>query len=218
VVWEDGYVEVRDVWKTTSNLVPNPAGTIDSFFKFLYADAGAPSQVGWYTKPAAGDKFVLIQQSMLDNSGTPLAVTVHEVLADTNFDDLNRKLIKKKIDDIKALLDAGAGKKQTYLPVPDLYLGITKPADFPTARKAFAFAPGLANVQIVAGKYYFARSYAPVDNAGKDIFEEAVTAQFGAAAKFVDDWELYHARFGEVHCGSLVKRDFWAKDWWKEQP
>jgi hypothetical protein len=32
-------------------------------------------------------------------------------------------------------------------------------------------------------------------------------------ALFVDDWR-YHIEAGEVHCGSLVKRAIWNKDWW----
>jgi hypothetical protein len=133
------------------------------------------------------------------------------------------------MDDIKSLLETAAGGPGTltFVSVPDLFFGWPQAeAAFSTNRTSFAFAPGLANVQIVGGSYYFPRPFAPVDANGKDIFEEAVKARL-TNALFVDDWTtltpplpptgstgFYHTYVGEVHCGSLVKRAFWTKDWW----
>jgi hypothetical protein len=221
--WENGYVEVDRVWDTTSNIVSNPAGNITSIMDWEKDGVGAaPFRGTWYRQPRQGDGFVLLQDT-LDlkwNTGTPAAVTVDEVLGDTNFAILNTARIRNRIDAAKTLLDNAAGGvgTLTFTSVPDLFFGWPRAqAQFNTGRSAFAFAPGLANVQIIAGSYYFPRSFAPVDAAGKDIFEEAVKGRINNAL-FVDDWQLYHVWWGEVHCGSLVKRVIWNKDWWTLQP
>jgi protein-arginine deiminase len=41
-----------------------------------------------------------------------------------------------------------------------------------------------------------------------------VVGSFGESAMFVDDWTLYHAMCGEVHCGSNTRRRPFAKKWW----
>jgi protein-arginine deiminase len=37
-------------------------------------------------------------------------------------------------------------------------------------------------------------------------------------ADFTDDWELYHTKFGEVHCGTNVRRnpDLQFRRWWEK--
>ena len=39
-----------------------------------------------------------------------------------------------------------------------------------------------------------------------------------STALFVDDWLPYHIEVGEVHCGSLVRRERLGLDWWANQP
>src|SRR5581483_1910502 len=212
---------------------PAPGDPGAAFLKWTYPDGGtaAPSQnTGWYRQPKQGDKFVLLQDTfdLKWMNETPMAITVEEVLADTNFDTLNRTRVKAMIDEVKRRLEAAAGGPLQFVSVPDLFFGVPDPAIFPTGRTAYAFAPGLANVQIIGGSYYFPRPYAPVDANGKDIFEEVVKSRIDNAL-FVDDWTTYntpppnpipdgrgyyHTQWGEVHCGSLVKREIWNKDWW----
>ena len=145
----------------------------------------------------------------------PVAITVQEILADAGFETLNTTTIKAILDSVKTKLDAasGANAKLTFVEVPDLFLGDPTKANFATAKTSFAFSPGLVNAQFIGGKSYFPRAFAPVVG-GKDIFEDEVVKQIGATAEFVDDWTLYHDRDGEVHCGSLVKRDFLIDRWW----
>jgi hypothetical protein len=82
---------------------------------------------------------------------------------------------------------------------------------------AFAFTPNLisANFQAVAGNLYFPRQFGPTDAQGQDVFEAYVSAEF-SNSYFVDDFYLYHRLFGEVHCGSLVKRQVLQFGWWDE--
>ena len=37
----------------------------------------------------------------------------------------------------------------------------------------------------------------------------------GQSAMWIDDWTLYHAMSGEVHCGSNTRRVPFGKKWWK---
>jgi hypothetical protein len=101
-----------------------------------------------------------------------------------------------------------------FIEVPSLMIGNLIGGD---VQEAVAYAPGLANFQLIAGNFYFARQFGARNAAGQDIFESAVKAAI-ASAQFVDDWNLYHRRDGEVHCGSLVKRQVWNKNWWDWRP
>jgi hypothetical protein len=78
--------------------------------------------------------------------------------------------------------------------------------------------PGPSNLQPVAGKLYVPRQFCPLDAAGKDIFEEAIKSALGGTVEFVDCWDLYHRKLGEVHCGSSVKHAVLGINWWENQP
>ena len=82
-----------------------------------------------------------------------------------------------------------------------------------------AFVPGLANVQPAnSSTIVFPKPYGPRAN-GDDVFESAVSSIIGPlAAKFADDWELYHILVGEVHCATAAKRQVPTGKWWEYQP
>lgn len=82
------------------------------------------------------------------------------------------------------------------------------------SQTAVAFNPGPANLQYIDSKKYVARQFGPVNTMGNDIFEDSITAALGIDTRFVDDWDDYHRLDGEVHCGSIVKREALAFDWW----
>jgi len=50
----------------------------------------------------------------------------------------------------------------------------------------------------------------------QDIFEEKIKTLLGNDVEFVDSW-MYHAGIGEIHCGSIVKRQP-ITNWWEKQP
>ena len=110
---------------------------------------------------------------------------------------------------MKTKLDAasGANAKLTFVEVPGLFLGDPTNANFATTGAAHTFSPGLVNAQFIKGKSYFPRPFAPMVG-DKDVFQAEVVKLIGATAEFVDDWTIYHDRVGDVHCGSLVLRDF----------
>ena len=214
----NGYLEVDQVWDTTSKLV-DPAGGVfgDSCLTDFLWNRRAPTMTATFgTPPAAGDSFVMVMDTKMWHEGSgiafPAIITVHEVLADGDFDTLNRTLAQGRIDVAKGALQAVGGT--AFVDVPDLYLGFID--NFNLGRRSFAFAPGLANVQKANGTLYFPESFAFLDN-GQDAFETDVSANFPGSV-YLDDWLYYHINFGEVHCGTNVVRDFPGLDWWDNQP
>src|SRR5262249_33941738 len=148
----------------------------------------APNQATWYNNPQAGDKYVLVENSLKWPTGTPAVVTVEEVLADTEFRDLNRADVQGRVDAVKtalqvrgrgepvqrALQTAAGATNLVSVSLPGLSLGKRggfARAGFATARSATAFTPGLVNFQPVNGKLYMPRQFGPRNAAGNDMFE-----------------------------------------------
>ncbi|HXG13257.1 MAG TPA: protein-arginine deiminase family protein [Gemmataceae bacterium] len=219
--WGNGWVEVDKVWDTSTNITTDEARSSKNHWHWSWSRiAVAPNQGTWIHQPQAGDKFVLLQDSQFWWGGTPAAVTVEEVLADANFRTANLDRAQELINEIKNTLDDKAGGRGTltFIKVPVLYFAWPGPAaDFRRDKRAYAFAPGLANFQILGKDYYFPRQFGPRDAAGRDIFEKATKDQI-ASALFVDTWGEYHTKYGDLHCGTLVRREKLDLDWWSNQP
>jgi hypothetical protein len=217
----NGYIDVARVWNTGSQILGTYAET--------YMNTEAPHQDYWFNAPRASDSFILVEGTRFWHQvvfipgagwevvdGTPALFTVHEVLGDTQLCDLNTSTIKSIVDDTTRTLNSEAGDALAFARVPVVYVGRTL-ADFKERRTAIAFSPGLANLQVINGSLYFPRQFGPRNAAGSDIFE-TITAQRLSAARFVDDWDLYHRLEGEVHCGSTTKGSIPAGDWWESTP
>lgn len=57
--------------------------------------------------------------------------------------------------------------------------------------------------------------------AGKDIMKaqmEEALAPFGVQVVWIENWDLYHAEMGEVHCGSNALRAVPSTAWWQALP
>jgi protein-arginine deiminase len=82
--------------------------------------------------------------------------------------------------------------------------------------RSLAYQPGTVNLLHVGGRVAVPKPFGPVIG-GADPFEADLVSRLGALGletHFVDDWDLYHAEMGEVHCGTNVDR---AVDvaWWE---
>lgn len=89
----------------------------------------------------------------------------------------------------------------------------------PAEGYSVAYQPGTVNGVYLSDKDFAApKPHGPVID-GKDLFEVQLTTAFqkyGITVHFVEDWDLYHALDGEVHCGSNVTRQVRATDkWWE---
>ena len=91
------------------------------------------------------------------------------------------------------------------------------PRQLPPGPMVIAYYPGIVNGVVLSDSYYLApKPWAPIVD-GKDVFEEAITKVYAAAANytvsFMDDWYSHHVGGGEIHCGSNVWRNADAP-WW----
>ena len=214
-----GYIDVSLVWNTTSKLVP-PLGATGTPCIYNRIKTGIIPTSVWAVPPAVGDRYVLVEDSRWWIAETssydfPSIVTVEEVLADADFQTLNKTNVKGKLDATKAILNSAAGSALGYTSVPVLYFGYLD--SFDSNREGLAMTPGASNFQLAAGSFYFPGQFGFKNSAGTDLFRQQIeTAVPGA--KFVDCWDLYHALMGEVHCGTASLRGFPGLNWWENQP
>ena len=209
-----GSIAVDQVWNTGSNIVAGPGSD------------PKPGAIGkkWFTKPTAASRFVLLEGTKMwrapgsspkKSVSFPAATTVYEIRRDTGFWHLNTEA-QQRLDEIVQTLEKAGGKHIAVVRLPTIYMGDLTATGRLRAHGTLAFTPGLANFQPLGRSVLFADPFAPVEGKG-DLFEEAVKIAV-PDARFVDDWNLYHALGGEVHCGTYVVRKPFALDWWSHQP
>jgi protein-arginine deiminase len=88
-----------------------------------------------------------------------------------------------------------------------------------TSGYSVAHIPGMVNgIYLPDTVYGSPRPYGPQID-GVDIFEKQLSealAPLGITTYFVEDWDLYHAMLGEVHCGSNTLREAQTgSGWWE---
>jgi hypothetical protein len=163
--------------------------------------------------PQENDKYVLCEGTKLWDTGAPAIITVKELLADAIFLSINT-LAQTRIDEAVNVLTSNHSGL-TITNIPSLFLGelaSTNSTIIVSPHSAFAFNPGAANMQFVGGTSYVPRQYAPLNNTSQDIFEVDIKAALKGNVSFVDSW-MYHVGFGNLHCGSNLKRTPVA-NWW----
>jgi protein-arginine deiminase len=87
-----------------------------------------------------------------------------------------------------------------------------------TSSKSVAYLPGTVNGIAISDKVFFApEPHGPVI-AGKDIFKAAFEASmttWGITVYWVEDWDLFHALDGEIHCATNADRVVGpGETWW----
>ncbi len=145
-----------------------------------------------------------------NNNPTPADITIDQVLADTDVMTSSAQAAAA-IDGQLTILKQETGITDAEIVhVPVLFES--------TQGYLEAYTPGTVN-----GLYYADDTFAPPDPHGpviggvdifKDQFEKAI-APIGIKVAWVEDWDLYHALTGEVHCGSNSKRGLVdGEQWW----
>jgi protein-arginine deiminase len=83
---------------------------------------------------------------------------------------------------------------------------------------SLAYQVGTINSLVLDEKNYFTPKTHGPEIEGVDIFqkqfEDALAAR-GFNVHWVENWELYHALSGEVHCGSNTMREIPSVKWWE---
>lgn len=148
--------------------------------------------------------------------GVPAVIAVKEVLDDSAFVRFNSSYCQTTLDNAQAAIKNAAGKeKLRFISLPALFMGTGK-EEGADEGSSVAFNPGLTNLQPLVDALYLPRQFGPINAQGKDIFEEELANAVKNEIYFVDDWVAYHNYTGEVHCGSYVKRQLPADDWWQK--
>jgi protein-arginine deiminase len=79
---------------------------------------------------------------------------------------------------------------------------------------AVALTPSAVNLSSVNSHCIVAEPFITEFRAA---FEQAVDGT-GQSALWIDDWVLYHLELGEVHCGSIERREGASWNWWELSP
>lgn len=193
--------------------------------------------------PLQGNAVVLVAHSLRSEhaptnpgapqcQGMPAVITVDEILADTTFKDFNKVTVPLRKAANRVVLDQGAagqGVTLQYINVPVLFFGIAGTDGMPkeagalyagtniTYPGAVSFQPNPCNLQPVGNRLYFPRQWAPRAAGALDMFETLIAASTGftETKHFVDDWSGYHVYYGNVHCGTNVRRSVPSNNWWQ---
>jgi protein-arginine deiminase len=189
-------------------------GHVDETLSFM--KASTPHGFIMLVSDPAGAVKMLQDQSTAGNastamfSGTSGATTISAFLSNTSMMTHNQDAaadIQGQIDVIKAatgLTDAEIVK------IPIMHRL--------TSSKSVAYLPGTVNGIAISDKVFFAPDpHGPVI-AGIDIFKAAFEASmttWGITVYWVEDWDLFHALDGEIHCATNADRVVGAGEtWW----
>ncbi|MBF0162982.1 MAG: protein-arginine deiminase [Magnetococcales bacterium] len=136
--------------------------------------------------------------------------SVKDLLADRRLKDQNKKF-QDHINNNKSILIREMGLSTSQIiHLPALYFANQGEG------RADAYFPGMVNMQVLGKHLAIPKPFGPqVD--GQCAFEAEVRRQFeplGLMCHFIDTYEGYHLRLGEIHCGTNVIRKPFDTPWW----
>jgi protein-arginine deiminase len=189
-------------------------GHVDETISFM--KAATPH--GWImlvTDPAGAVKM-LQDQKTAGNGTTAMfagksgATTIDAVLANTSYMTHNQDAAADILDQINIIKTATGLTDAEIVKVPILHRL--------TSSKSVAYIPGTVNGIAMSDKVFFApEPHGPMIG-GKDIFKaafEASMSTWGITVYWVEDWDLFHALDGEIHCATNADRVVGAGEtWW----
>lgn len=195
-------------------------GHVDETITFLRAD----SPRGW----VIGANDAALAKQMLEDAvaagygdvpmfvgkywdqNDPAEVTISEVLADKDVMADSAEAIIEVDDQIEILKEETGITDEEILQIPFLHYTIQG--------YSVAYQPGTVNGLVIDGAHYASpKPHGPMID-GVDIFEKQMSdelAKIGMTVHFVENWNLYHALLGEVHCGTNTTREIPAVKWWE---
>jgi protein-arginine deiminase len=199
-------------------------GHVDETISFLKA----PTERGWtiaVADPALARSLLLDQQAAGNGgalvfagqywssgmSSVPAQRTIDDLLADTDIQGASATAAAG-IDAQIAVLEQETGLADAeILHLPVLFQS--------SGGRDVAYMVGTVNgISLGDADFGAPRPHGPVIG-GRDIFEvqmEAELARVGVSVHWIEDWNLYHALDGEVHCGSNTRRQIPATErWWE---
>lgn len=121
--------------------------------------------------------------------------------------DWNREVLKREL----------GLTEQDIIDIPQLF-GLQK--DGRGFLKAEAYFPNMVNMLVLGKHLGIPKPFGPIIN-GHCCLEEKVRAllePLGLHCTFIDDFDAYHIKLGEVHCGTNVRRQPFSFKWWHMEP
>jgi protein-arginine deiminase len=161
----------------------------------------------------AGSTKMFVGMNWYDYNGnaTPAETTISATLADTAVMAKSAEVAIEEEHQLQQLKDAVGLVDDDVLRIPSL--------DQPVEGKALAYVPGMVNGIYLSDTVFGApEPHGPLVG-GVDPFKatvEATLATAGIRVVWIEDWDLYHAEAGEVHCGSNTQRAIPSFKWWEQ--
>lgn len=140
--------------------------------------------------------------------------SVDEILADEDL-QIQNNYVQNCIDWNRDVLKRELGLEDAdIIDLPILFKLLTGKK---TQRKvALAYYPDMVNMIVLGKNLAIPKPFGPKVN-GRCALETEVRSLLeglGLNCTFIDDFATYHKRFGELHCGSNVRREPFKEKWW----
>ncbi|XP_035423748.1 protein-arginine deiminase type-1-like [Cygnus atratus] len=138
--------------------------------------------------------------------------SIDDILADEGLRNDN-KHVQRCIDWNRDLLKQELGlSEQDIIDIPQLFILNGSRAD--------AYFPDMVNMLVLGRHLGIPKPFGPLV-AGQCCLEERMRAllePLGLSCTFINDYFSYHVLFGDVHCGTNVRRKPLAAKWWHMVP
>jgi len=225
-----GQVATIDISETTTNgIIVSGVWRFDDATELRNAireGEDIQPQSTWFEIPDDSSRYILVSKCKWwrwQGEEFPALITTVEVGEDDEFWEQSNVDAANRINATRALLETElAGASVTFVEVPAIYLGSAAPG----SGDAFAFVPGLVNLQIWSNQLWLPKPLGPRWGAHpdwEDTFEVGANAVLQVGSRtthYIDDWNTYHRWEGEVHCGTNVIRvpPNEYRHWWLHAP
>jgi len=159
---------------------------------------------------AAGNGGWLMFQGKSWSNGHDAAISIDEVLSDPDLAASNQWAVAEVDGQLETLKEATGVLDEELVLVPFLH--------HDEYGYSVAFQPGFVNGLSITPEHFAPPRGHGVIDGSTYVFQEWVAENFaaiGVELHWVEDWNLYHALLGEVHCGSNATREIPALDWWE---
>ncbi len=108
---------------------------------------------------------------------------------------------------IKGRLKAALGLQESdFVEVPTVFFNARKG----NVLNALALTPGVVNLSSMGEYSLLPRPFLPEFKTATD----TALRNLGQKPLWINNWKVYHARSGEVHCGTQELRQSFSKKWW----
>jgi hypothetical protein len=201
-------------------------------FRLLLASPRRAYQILDGLRASAGSTRMLVGRTLpqANASGAIVNVPVEVSVADFLANRVNLNVVtglgmnlrtfndsaQAHLDAIRTQLESELGlDTNDIIEIPAIFM----PNEM-TPNLADALVAGMVNMLVINGHCIVPKPFGPLV-AGRDAFEEDVRRKLdplGLRVDFLDCWQEYHARLGEVHCGTNTLRSRRIAAWWEFQP